>query len=48
MKDLGEFSHFLGLEVSSLKGGIFVSQQGYKEACGKIWAKPKQVVLHSS
>jgi hypothetical protein len=24
MKDLGELSHFLGFEVSSLKGGIFV------------------------
>jgi hypothetical protein len=31
MKDLGELSHFLGLEVSSLMGGIFVSQQGYAE-----------------
>ena len=31
MKDLGELSHFLGLEVSSLKGGIFVSQQDYVE-----------------
>lgn len=31
MKDLGELSDFLGLEVSSLNGGIFVSQQGYAE-----------------
>jgi hypothetical protein len=26
MKDLGELCHFLSLEVSSLKNGIFVSQ----------------------
>jgi len=37
MKDLGKLSHFLGLEVSSLKGGIFVSQQGYaKKLVGRF------------
>jgi len=37
MKDLGELSHFLGFEVSSLKGGIFVSQQSYaKKLVGRF------------
>lgn len=27
MKNLGELSHFLGLEVRSMKSGIFLSQE---------------------
>lgn len=29
MKDLGELSHFLGLEMKSVKDGIFLTQEGY-------------------
>lgn len=29
MKDLGELSHFLGVEVKSMKDGIFLTQGGY-------------------
>ncbi|KAJ3679560.1 hypothetical protein LUZ60_017571 [Juncus effusus] len=36
MKDLGELSHFLGLEVEGLKDGYFVSQTGY---AGKLIEK---------
>ena len=31
MKDLGELSHFLGLEVEGLKDEYFVSQTGYAD-----------------
>ncbi|KAJ3680984.1 hypothetical protein LUZ60_015473 [Juncus effusus] len=36
MKDLGELSHFLGLEVDGLKDGYFVSKTGY---AGKLIKK---------
>lgn len=29
MKNLGELSYFLGLEVTTCKGGLFVSQEQY-------------------
>ncbi|KAL0278084.1 UNVERIFIED_CONTAM: hypothetical protein Sradi_7297200, partial [Sesamum radiatum] len=29
MKDLGELSHFLGLEVKNMKDGILLSQDGF-------------------
>ena len=29
MKDLGEFHHFLGLEVENVKDVILISQEGY-------------------
>lgn len=31
MKDLGDLSHFLGLEVEPLKDGVFLLQKGYAE-----------------
>ncbi|KAM1031938.1 hypothetical protein ACFX2I_035575 [Malus domestica] len=31
MKNLGELSHFLGLEVQNMANGIFMSQQGYAQ-----------------
>lgn len=40
MKNLGELKHFLGLEISSCKEGIFVSQGEYAE---KILEKLKMI-----
>lgn len=52
LRDLGDLTFFLGLEVARSRSGIFVSQQHYMlqllEDCGMLAARPKTVPIRQN
>jgi hypothetical protein len=48
LKDLGELSYFLGIEVTPIQGGILLKQEKiYRRYFGKSWYAKMQDILYT-